>query len=50
MIPPPPGSQATTERHRALTPILETVFPWHLCDDQWAVKVLRLDQTREQVS
>ena len=31
MIPPPPGQQATTERHAALTP-LHRVFPMHQSD------------------
>lgn len=27
MTPPPPGQQATAERHAALTPLLDRVFP-----------------------
>jgi hypothetical protein len=33
VTPPPPGQQATTERHAALTPLLERVFPRHQCRD-----------------
>ena len=33
MIPPPPGQQATTERHTALTPLLDRVFPIDQCED-----------------
>lgn len=32
MTPPPPGQQATAERHAALTPLLERVFPIEQCD------------------
>ena len=40
MTPPPPGQQATAERHAALTPLLERVFPRHQsCDDDGAVWV-----------
>jgi hypothetical protein len=35
MTPPPPGQQATAERHAALTPLLERVFPPALCDPDW---------------
>lgn len=33
MIPSPPGQQATTERHAALTPLLDRVFPLAQCED-----------------
>lgn len=32
MTPPPPGQQATAERHAALTPLLDRVFPLAECD------------------
>lgn len=32
VTPPPPGRQATAERHAALTPLLERVFPIDQCD------------------
>ena len=32
MIPPPPGQQATTERHAALTPLLDRIMPLDQCD------------------
>lgn len=32
MTPPPPGQQATAERHAALAPVVERVFPIAQCD------------------